>query len=88
MKVTFLKSDAMAERFPDEPYELVIEFPHNVQFTYGDMRTTRNWPEMGYREGDTVAYIIDGDWVITTSPLGPSNLDATSWSDIIIGNIE
>jgi hypothetical protein len=81
MRVEFFKSDACAEEYPDEPDSLVLEFPHNVQLTYEELRTTREAKlSIGhFKEGDRVAYFSnDGYWKVK------GNL--THWSDIVIGN--
>ena len=69
--VTFFKSDAMAESFPDENAELVVTLPENAQLTYAELRDTRS--------GEAFAFYNDaGEWVHRDS--------GTHWSDVVIGN--
>ena len=73
MIVTFLKSDAAAEAYPDEPDEAKVELPENAQLTYGLLRDTLT-------DADIAAYDVtpDGYWQKLD--------DGTHWSDIVFGD--
>lgn len=86
MRVTFIKSDAMAERFPDERDNLTVEDVPGVQLTYREMRTTRDWPETGLREGDAFAALDGvGDWITFDKIDGRmATQSVRHWSDVVI----
>lgn len=82
MRVTFLKSDACAERHIGEPDDLEMESPANMQLTYSELRTTRDWSDRRLREGDVLAYLdeIEGDWIVYDGGR------ALHFSDVVIGD--
>ena len=67
MKITFLKSDAAHDEFPDEPDELMIEVP-GAQITYEELRETD--------QGETIAFLQSGGF---WTDIGTKQ----HWSDIV-----
>ncbi|HEX5016576.1 MAG TPA: hypothetical protein VFX15_03200 [Actinomycetes bacterium] len=69
LMVSFLKSDAMAEQYPNEPDEVGVQLPEAVQLTYALMRDTLN-------DRDIAHITTSGDWI--------KDDDGSHWSDIVI----
>lgn len=88
MLVTFSKSDAAAEAFPAEADYLSVTTPAAVHITYGHMRTARDWPDAGLREGDAFAYMADDGYWITfdaiRGAIGPQSVNVRHWSDVVV----